>query len=150
MSSSSWPAVLASVLLAVAVTRLAGEAFYKWAVARWTALNELEDLGKEREEGKKIKGTAVICGGRFVSNCFMIVGINMLIIANSIGGLLAAKICSAHFEDVLVIDPDNDVLVERAQKSMPVEPYGEVDKGISQHPRPRIMQTRIIHASQGE
>nr|GAT61414.1 predicted protein [Mycena chlorophos] len=47
----------------------------------------LELLGKRSKQ--QIPGTAVICGG-------------------SVAGILAARVCSDHFEKVLVVDPDMD------------------------------------------
>ena len=43
---------------------LAGHAIHRWAVARFTTLNELEELGIDRKPEQKLKGTAVVCGGR--------------------------------------------------------------------------------------
>ena len=44
---------------------LVGRAIHRWAVARFTALNELEELGIDRKPEQKLKGTAVVCGGRY-------------------------------------------------------------------------------------
>lgn len=51
----------------VVLYRLAGRLIHQWAVARLTVLNELKTLGIDRPQEKKLKGTAVICGGRYVS-----------------------------------------------------------------------------------
>lgn len=67
----------------------------------------------------------------------------------SVAGLLAARVCSSHFDDVLIIDPDNDVLVARAQASLPPQPGEVVDLDIGHHTRARVMQTQIIHVNQG-
>lgn len=72
-----------------------------------------------------------------------------LIRASSIAGLLAARICSDHFKEVVIIDPDNDELVARACASLPETPGGKCDPEIGHHPRPRVAQSRVFHATQG-
>lgn len=70
---------------------------------------------------------------------------------SSVAGLLAARICSDHFTDVLVLDPDNDALVESALASVPARPSElvEADINMGRHERTRVMQNRMIHATQG-
>lgn len=148
--ATSWTTLLAAALFAVVAYRALGDALHRWAVANLTALNELEELGRDRRDGEKIKGTVVICGGRYVCSQPLKPKRTQLNCGGSIAGLLAARICSGHFEDVLILDPDNELLTDRAQKSLPDTPLGgPADKNVSQLPRARVMQTKIIHASQG-
>ncbi|KIJ23543.1 hypothetical protein M422DRAFT_127460, partial [Sphaerobolus stellatus SS14] len=60
-------------------------------VRRLTVLEDLPLLRKTRDLPQRIKGTAVICGG-------------------SISGLLTARICSDHFEKVLIVEPEDWLL----------------------------------------
>lgn len=63
----------------------------------------------------------------------------------SLAGLYAARICADHFEEVVVLDPDNDPLCAAAGLA-PERP--EQHKNEKWNPRPRVYQTRSIHASQ--
>lgn len=69
---------------------------------------------------------------------------------HSIAGLLAARICADHFEDVVIIDPDHSELIDHARKVLPDYPGGKVDFEMGRHKRGWVMQTSIIHINQGE
>lgn len=56
--------LIPSILVAYYILQLVGRALRKKALQRQTALVELAILGKPREHNGKIKGTAVIAGGR--------------------------------------------------------------------------------------
>ncbi|KIJ31551.1 hypothetical protein M422DRAFT_783737 [Sphaerobolus stellatus SS14] len=58
-----------------------------------TIMNDLPKLGLSRDGDKRIRGTAVICGG-------------------SLSGLLAARVCSDHFEHVVIVEPEEWLLSE--------------------------------------
>ncbi|KAF7794180.1 hypothetical protein EIP86_005311 [Pleurotus ostreatoroseus] len=70
-------------------------------VKRLVTVDGLPLLGLKRV--KKIQGTAVVCGG-------------------SISGLLTARVCSDHFTDVLIIDPELSE-VERSKPSARIAQY---------------------------
>ncbi|KAK0197957.1 hypothetical protein F5146DRAFT_1017606 [Armillaria mellea] len=55
-------------------------------LSKQTCVLDIDSLGT-RLPREKIKGTAVICGG-------------------SIGGLIAARVCHDHFDDVLIVEPE--------------------------------------------
>ncbi|KAG9018334.1 hypothetical protein FRB93_000037 [Tulasnella sp. JGI-2019a] len=59
-------------------------------IPKLTILDDLPMVGQTRNDGK-IRGRAVICGGRCVA------------------GLLAAAVCSEHFQSVLVIEAEGSV-----------------------------------------
>jgi hypothetical protein len=57
-------------------------------------------------------------------------------------------VCSDHFEQVIVIDPDNDVLLDRAKPENTVQcPWGTEDLAPNRR-RPRVMQYNSYHAGQ--
>lgn len=60
--------ILALAAASVAGYHLLGSLFRKWAVAHFTVLNELKGLGDARGAQERLKGTAVICGGRYGSS----------------------------------------------------------------------------------
>lgn len=62
--ASLFTSLLAVVLLAVGY-RFAGTVLHTWALKKFTAVTELEALGRARS-GAKLRGTAVVCGGRCV------------------------------------------------------------------------------------
>jgi hypothetical protein len=57
-----------AVFLAVplAVLTVLGHVIHRWAVSHFTVVNDLKALGKERGRGQKLKGTVVVCGGRYL------------------------------------------------------------------------------------
>ncbi|KAF8624200.1 hypothetical protein AX17_007189 [Amanita inopinata Kibby_2008] len=59
----------------------------KRKIIEQTGLPDLAILGEPRKDGKKIKGTAVICGG-------------------SLAGLAAARICHDHFERIVIVESE--------------------------------------------
>ena len=76
------------------------------ALRRETCLHEFEDLGLPRR-GRKIQGTAVICGGRCVSCRFTRSTRNgNLYLISCYSGILAARVCHDHFERVVIIEPE--------------------------------------------
>lgn len=58
-----WAGTLAGTFVAY---RLLGYLIHRWAVGHFTVLNELKTLGVDSKAGRRLKGTAVICGGRCV------------------------------------------------------------------------------------
>jgi hypothetical protein len=53
--------VLAAALIAY---KLLGRLIDEWAFKHFTVVSDLKLLAVERYNGRKVKGTAVICGGR--------------------------------------------------------------------------------------
>lgn len=64
---SSVVSLAVALVVSVSGYLIASHLIHKLAVARFTVLNELEDLGQDRKPGQKLKGTAVICGGRYAT-----------------------------------------------------------------------------------
>ncbi|KAJ7621135.1 hypothetical protein FB45DRAFT_1092618 [Roridomyces roridus] len=82
-------------------------------------LPDLDYLHKRRPNKKKLRGTAVICGG-------------------SITGLLTARVCHDHFERVLVVEAEAWVASEEGRKIA----------GYDTKPRSRVVQSKSLHACQ--
>ena len=74
-------------------------------VAQQTGLLDLPLLGESRKDAKKIKGTAVVCGGR-CHNTSILRAVLIFIPIHSIAGLAAARVCHDHFERVIIIEPE--------------------------------------------
>ncbi|KAL1720184.1 hypothetical protein EV715DRAFT_197336 [Schizophyllum commune] len=89
------------------------------ALRRETCLHEFEDLGLPRR-GRKIQGTAVICGGSY-------------------SGLLAARVCHDHFERVVIIDPEEWLSTEEGRLTAAWTQTSQ---------RSRIMQYFSLNATQ--
>lgn len=66
MSSLVSPITAAAVALpfTYVVWRLSGRYLYAYFTRKTTVVNEIKDLGKARPESERIRGTAVIIGGR--------------------------------------------------------------------------------------
>ncbi|KAF8524139.1 hypothetical protein BU17DRAFT_43208 [Hysterangium stoloniferum] len=62
--------------------------FQKKLRATLSPLEDLSLLGEQRLSGQRIRGTALVCGG-------------------SIAGLLTAKVCSEHFENVIIVEAED-------------------------------------------
>ncbi|KAF8510624.1 hypothetical protein JB92DRAFT_2831512 [Gautieria morchelliformis] len=77
--------LLSLVLLLPVVYKAGSQVLVKRLRARLTALDDLPLLSDTRKT--KIPGTAVICGG-------------------SVAGLITARVCSNHFEKVVMIEPE--------------------------------------------
>ncbi|KAG7444010.1 uncharacterized protein BT62DRAFT_1008697 [Guyanagaster necrorhizus] len=78
---------LAITLCVYYVARFLGRALRRKYLRTHTCVLDLEGLGL-RLPSQKIKGTAVICGG-------------------SVGGLLAARVCHDHFDEVVIVEPES-------------------------------------------
>ncbi|KAK0188421.1 hypothetical protein F5146DRAFT_982989 [Armillaria mellea] len=84
---------------------------------RHTCVLDLDTLGR-RLPSQKIKGTAVICGG-------------------SIAGLVAARVCHDHFEDVVIVEPETWLSSQDAKRT---------DAWNQENKRTRIMQYGSFHS----
>ncbi|KIY45944.1 hypothetical protein FISHEDRAFT_76178 [Fistulina hepatica ATCC 64428] len=116
------PVLLVATPLASYFTFLAAwHALRRYLLAKETGVPDLENLEKRcRAEGKRIQGTAVVCGG-------------------SIAGLLTARICHDFFERVVVIEPE----------AWLASPDGRAINSWSlKHTRARVMQWFNLHGCQ--
>ncbi|PBK82809.1 hypothetical protein ARMGADRAFT_686101 [Armillaria gallica] len=98
------------------VTRSIGRAFRRKVLREQTCLLDADNLGV-RLAAEKIKGTAVICGG-------------------SVGGLITARVCHDHFEQVVIVEPEawlNDPHPQRAESKN------------QESKRSRVMQYDSLH-----
>ncbi|KAK0466736.1 uncharacterized protein EV420DRAFT_645232 [Desarmillaria tabescens] len=84
-----------------------------------TCILDLEQLGLSRSADQKIHGTAVICGG-------------------SLAGLLTARICHDHFDEVVIVEPEVWANRPDAQRQ---------DVWNQENTRSRIMQYESFHAT---
>ncbi|KAJ7588541.1 hypothetical protein C8J56DRAFT_785461 [Mycena floridula] len=90
------------------------------AAAKETGVPDLPLMGQARPQGQKIKGTAVVCGG-------------------SVIGLLTARVCHDHFENVVIVEPGAWVASEDAMRK---------DGWNQKHSRSRIVQYNSLQAIQ--
>ncbi|KAG8883403.1 hypothetical protein FRB97_006685 [Tulasnella sp. 331] len=98
-------------------------------VPKLTLMEDLKSVGQKRTDGR-IKGRAVVCGG-------------------SIAGLLAAAVCSDHFESVLIIESEGSPAELGMDKPKPMEFRTMVD-GPNALPtaiplRKRLIQYLALH-----
>ncbi|KAJ7578590.1 hypothetical protein C8J56DRAFT_968510, partial [Mycena floridula] len=106
-------------LIGVPVTFIALYRFFlRRTYAKYTCINELPRLGTARAKDEKLKGTVVICGG-------------------SIAGLLTARVCLDHFENVIIVEAEAWAGTEDAKK-----PDGP------QYTRSRILQYNAFQGIQ--
>ncbi|KAK0215034.1 hypothetical protein IW262DRAFT_1404470 [Armillaria fumosa] len=82
-----------------------------------TCVLDIDTLGR-RPHNQKIKGTAIICGG-------------------SIAGLVAARVCHDHFEDVVIVEPEAWLSSQDAKRT---------DSWNQENKRTRIMQYGSLHS----
>lgn len=115
--------------LAYVAYRGTGALVYAYFKEKTTILNDLEYLDKPRKDGKKIKGTVVIAGG-------------------SIAGLWTARVCSWHFDRVLVIDPEALLETEAGvdiNKLPEAKKVGDDRMSVPVNERGRVSQYNSIH-----
>lgn len=96
--------------------RAIGNLVHRRLVARLTIIDDLPQLGKTTTGASKVQGCAVICGG-------------------SISGLLAARVCSDHFSEVVVVEPE--ALFDSNGEVLPMDVR-----------RKRILQYTALHGFQ--
>ncbi|KAL5485239.1 hypothetical protein ACEPAI_7881 [Sanghuangporus weigelae] len=93
-----------------------------------TVLYDIPNLGRPRPDEKRIKGTAVVCGGSY-------------------SGLWSARLLADHFEDVLIVEPEE--WLATPEGSSPVySPEGEPIEGRGIYNRARVFQYKTTHAFQ--
>ncbi|KAG8891881.1 hypothetical protein FRC00_012966, partial [Tulasnella sp. 408] len=107
--------VLAIVGLWIAF-RAISNLVHRRLVARLTIIDDLPQLGKATSGSTKVQGCAVVCGG-------------------SISGLLAARVCSDHFSEVVVVEPE--ALFDANGEVLPMDVR-----------RKRILQYTALHGFQ--
>ncbi|PAV19108.1 hypothetical protein PNOK_0595200 [Pyrrhoderma noxium] len=93
---------------------------------RDTIMLDLPELGKSRPKDKKIKGTAVVCGGSF-------------------SGLWTARFLTDHFEDVLIVEAEAWLGTPEGQTPKYDSSGAIIDSG-NIHPRTRAYQNHCTHA----
>ncbi|KAG8918454.1 hypothetical protein FRC02_002364 [Tulasnella sp. 418] len=111
----------------IAVPALAKLFRNKVLLPKFSAVNDLEEVGKVRTE-PKLKGEAIVCGG-------------------SVAGLLAAAIAYNHYESVVIIEAE-DGLVKGGRTFPSEDQVRFTPEGIptSVNPRSRVMQYTSAHA----
>ncbi|KAF8577661.1 hypothetical protein K439DRAFT_1396445 [Ramaria rubella] len=111
-----------TVLVCFVMYKLLASFLAKKLRATLTALDDLPFLGLPRK-GRKIRGTAVICGG-------------------SLGGLFSARVCSDHFENVVIVEPEEwlatpegyiDRHRERTSDGLPAQKRSRVPQYTANH-----------------
>ncbi|EJD37355.1 hypothetical protein AURDEDRAFT_188108 [Auricularia subglabra TFB-10046 SS5] len=125
-------AALACTVVIAAAYPLLKRGARSYLLRKYTCVLDLEQLGKARK-GEKVSGTAAICGG-------------------SVAGLFAARICSDHFERVIVVEPEawTHTVEARAPPRFDTRevqgngsPYNTIN-----HKRSRVYQYTAVHLYQ--
>lgn len=116
-----------------------------------TAVDDLQFLGQSRQEGNRIPGTAVVCGGRQVHTDLTVSQKLNIHCGCSIAGLLSARVCSDHFERVLIVDPEEwlstaDGMVDRHREL--VDGQAIVTSLSPPQKRSRVFQYTFMHGYQ--
>ncbi|KIY62533.1 hypothetical protein CYLTODRAFT_383478 [Cylindrobasidium torrendii FP15055 ss-10] len=99
---------------------LVWECLRRRLIAKYTIWYDTPRLGQKRPDDAKIPGAAVICGG-------------------SVGGLFAARVCSDHFERVVIIEPESWLITEDGRRT---------DSWNQENKRARVMQYNSLHGFQ--
>ncbi|KAK0466721.1 uncharacterized protein EV420DRAFT_1698330 [Desarmillaria tabescens] len=104
--------VPALILIIYYACLLLGRALRQRLLRKQTCVDDIHILGSSRASADKIKGIAVVCGG-------------------SISGLLTARVCHDHFENVLIVEPEGWLDSDDAKR---------VDSWNQENIRSRVMQ----------
>lgn len=84
--------------------RTLGSSLHRFFLKKTTILLDLPNIGQPRPSSRRIKGTAIICGGRYVQSIKHY--FHHLPLSHSVAGLLSARVCADHFDEVLIIEPE--------------------------------------------
>ena len=66
ISSPRTKTVVGASVATILVWRIVNKVIRDYFVRKYTIIPDLRSFGRSRDEGKRIKGTAVVCGGRSV------------------------------------------------------------------------------------
>ena len=130
----SFTSLLTLVSLACTFLFAAYTIYYRAMRSYWTktmtGMEELKTLAEPRPEGAKLKGTVVIAGG-------------------SVAGLATARMCTDHFENVIVVEPETWLHTEEGV-TVPDRMAKNVGKGddsynAPSHKRARVPQWALHH-----
>ncbi|PBK99981.1 hypothetical protein ARMGADRAFT_1074807 [Armillaria gallica] len=117
MNVVSWTQTAAIILGIYYIVVYLERALRRSLLLKHTCVLEIDTLGR-RLHSQKIKGTAVVCGG-------------------SIAGLVAARVCHDHFEDVVIVEPETWLSSQDAKRT---------DAWNQENKRTRIMQYGSLHS----
>ncbi|PBK99973.1 hypothetical protein ARMGADRAFT_1074800 [Armillaria gallica] len=117
MDIVSWAQTAAVIFGIYYIVLYLERALRRRLLLKHTCVLDIDTLGR-RLPSQKIKGTAVICGG-------------------SIAGLVAARVCHDHFEDVVIVEPETWVSSEDAKRT---------DAWNQENKRTRVMQYGSFHS----
>lgn len=96
--------ILACIILLFLMWKLLAILIHRYLTMKATVTYDIPNLGVSRPDEQRVRGTAVICGGRWEKcrnrHC------TLLSCLSSIAGLWATRVCADHFEDVLLVEPD--------------------------------------------
>ncbi|PBK68972.1 hypothetical protein ARMSODRAFT_1038406 [Armillaria solidipes] len=115
MDVVSWAQTAAIILGIYYIVVYLERALRRRLLLKYTCVLDMDTLGRWLPS-QKIKGTAVICGG-------------------SIAGLVAARVCHDHFEDVVIIEPEMWLSSQDAKRT---------DAWNQENKRTRIMQYAFL------
>ncbi|KAK7469990.1 hypothetical protein VKT23_001425 [Stygiomarasmius scandens] len=111
--------IIPLLFLSIPLLPFLGRRIRNYFLNKETITFDLPVLGKSRQQGEKIRGTAVVCGG-------------------SIAGLLTARVCSDHFEKVIIVEPEAWLCTEDGKR---------IDSWNQKNKRTRVMQYYSIHGN---
>jgi hypothetical protein len=83
-------------------------------------LPDMSGLGVQSRQ--KLKGTAVVCGGRYASS-LRLSCLTRTHVYYSISGILSARVCASHFENVVLVDPEFTRALEGGRKGRIMQYY---------------------------
>ncbi|KAH8110545.1 hypothetical protein DFH11DRAFT_1620404 [Phellopilus nigrolimitatus] len=119
-------------------------------IKKSTVLHDLPNTGKPRTDGKRIAGTAVVCGGRCVSLTALyhtLISHLVYFVQRSFAGLFTARILADHFEDVLVVEPEAWLDTPEGRENV-YDENGVKLESRQVHTRSRVFQYKTTHALQ--
>lgn len=128
--------------------RVSGYLLRRSFIRKLTVLEDLKAAGKPRPDGQSIKGTAVVCGGRWARLPFERRTQPSDELLRSIAGLWAARICADHFEDVLVVEAESWVGTEEGRTPL-YDENGVIREGDKVQVRARVHRPNFTGSGGG-
>jgi len=151
------PVAIAATAVAVAIPTwiLLKRAFRRYVIFNTTALDDLPGLSEPVTHAKH--GTVIIAGGRCVSHRVQTWNAaSSCHSRRSIAGLMTARVCSAHFKRVIIVEPETWALSDEARQvaaPAPTDTREVIRDGVAYntlaHKRTRIAQYSSVHGKLG-
>ncbi|KIY46405.1 hypothetical protein FISHEDRAFT_60376 [Fistulina hepatica ATCC 64428] len=112
-------------------------ALRRYLLKKENVILDLQDVRISTGRQSRVRGTAVVCGGRYPLFCVPVCTAHSQPPLASIAGLLTARVCHDFFENVIIVEPE----------AWLATPDGSLQTIQTGRTRSRVMQYSSLHAT---